>query len=100
MEPQFLSSLLLAGSGEFGINTNILETNLVNQLILAGGLFVIGRDFLNESLSQRQTEIITNVQNSEKRLAEASTRLAEAKKQLSQAKLIMEDIRKETRKPS
>lgn len=98
MEFQNFFSLLLVNEGSFGINTNILETNLVNQLILAGGLFFVGRDFLSNALTQRQTEIITNVQNSEKRLQEASIRLEEAKKQFSQAKLIMDDIRSETQK--
>jgi len=36
------------------------------------------------------------VEDSEKRLNEATTRLAEAKKQLSQARVIMDQIRKET----
>lgn len=97
MALHIVSSLVLANSGQFGINTDIFETNLINQLILAGGLFILGRDFLTESLGQRQAEIITNVQNSEKRLAEATARLDEAKKQLSQAQLIMDDIKRETK---
>lgn len=90
--------LVVANSGSFGINTNILETNLVNQIILGSGLFVLGRDFLSNSLGERQTEIVTNVQNSEKSLEEAELRLKEAQKQLSQAKLIIDDIRNETKK--
>jgi len=89
--------LVVANSGSFGINTNILETNLVNQIILGSGLFVLGRDFLSNSLGERQTEIVTNVQNSEKSLEEAELRLKEAQKQLSQAKLIIDDIRNETK---
>jgi len=88
----------IANTGSFGINTNILETNLINQIILGVGLFILGSDFLSNSLGERQTEIITNVQNSEKSLEEAELRLKEAQKQLSQAKLIMEDIRNETKK--
>ena len=49
-----------------------------------------GRDFLSESLGQRQAEIISGVEDSEKRLNEATARLAEAKKQLSQARVIMD----------
>lgn len=91
------STVLISNDGSFGINTNILETNLINQLILGTGLFFLLRDFLGDSLNQRQSEIITNVENSEKRLNEATLRLAEAKKQLAQAKLIIEDIKKESR---
>jgi len=91
------ASVILASNGSFGINTDIFETNLVNQLIILAGVVVFGRDFLSESLGQRQAEIISGVEDSEKRLNEATTRLAEAKKkQLSQARVIMDQIRKET----
>ena len=90
------ASIILASNGSFGINTDIFETNLGNQLIILAGVIVLGRDFLSESLGQRQAEIISGVEDSEKRLNEATTRLAEAKKQLSQARVIMDQIRKET----
>lgn len=90
------ASVILASNGSFGINTDIFETNLVNQLIILVGVVVFGRDFLSESLGERQAEIISGVEDSEKRLNEATTRLAEAKKQLSQARVIMDQIRKET----
>jgi F-type H+-transporting ATPase subunit b len=90
------ASFIVASTGSFGINTDIFETNLVNQLIILGSVVFFGRDFLSESLGQRQAEIISGVEDSEKRLNEATTRLAEAKKQLSQARVIMDQIRKET----
>jgi F-type H+-transporting ATPase subunit b len=90
------ASVILASNGSFGINTDIFETNLVNQLIILAGVVVFGRDFLSESLGQRQAEIISGVEDSEKRLNEATTRLAEAKKQLSQARVIMDQVKKET----
>jgi F-type H+-transporting ATPase subunit b len=90
------ASIILASNGSFGINTDIFETNLVNQLIILGGVVSLGRDFLSESLGQRQAEIISGVEDSEKRLNEATTRLAEAKNQLSQARVIMDQIKKET----
>ncbi len=90
------ASFILASNGSFGINTDIFETNLVNQLIVLVGIVFFGRDFLSESLGQRQTEIINGVEDSEKRLNEATTRLAEAKNQLSQARVIMDQIKKET----
>jgi F-type H+-transporting ATPase subunit b len=90
------ASFIVASNGSFGINTDIFETNLVNQLIILVGVVVFGRDFLSESLGERQAEIISGVEDSEKRLNEATTRLAEAKKQLSQARVIMDQILKET----
>jgi F-type H+-transporting ATPase subunit b len=71
---------ILASNGSFGINTDIFETNLINQLIILGGVVFFGRDFLGESLSERQAEIINGVEDSEKRLNEATARLTEAKK--------------------
>ena len=68
--------LIVASNGSFGINTDILETNLVNQIILLVGLFFVGKDFLSESLSQRQEEIVQGVEDSEKRLREAQDRLS------------------------
>jgi F-type H+-transporting ATPase subunit b len=87
---------LIASNGSFGINTNILETGLVNNLILCVGLFIFLGGALTTALEQRQTEIITGVEDSEKRLNEATNRLAEAEKQLSQANVIIEEIKKET----
>jgi len=87
----------LIASGSFGINTDILETGLINNLILLGGLYVFLGSALGESLEQRQTEIINGVEDSEKRLNEATSRLAEAEKQLSQARVIVDEIKKETR---
>jgi F-type H+-transporting ATPase subunit b len=74
---------ILASNGSFGINTDIFETNLINQLIILGGVVFFGRDFLGESLSERQAEIINGVEDSEKRLNEATARLTEAKKTIS-----------------
>jgi hypothetical protein len=39
------ASIILASNGSFGINTDIFETNLVNQLIILGGVIFYGRDF-------------------------------------------------------
>lgn len=86
---------LIANEG-FGINTNILETGVINNVILLGGLYVFLGNALRESLGQRQTEIINAVEDSEKRLNEATSRLSEAEKQLAQARVIVDQIKKET----
>lgn len=87
----------LIANGSFGINTDILETGIINNLILLAGLYKFLGDALGESLEQRQTEIINGVEDSEKRLNEATNRLAESEKQLSQARVIVDEIKKETR---
>lgn len=82
----------------FGLNTDILETNLINQLILGAGLFFLGRDFLTTALEKRGTEIQTNIEDSEKRLKTASARLAEAKKEADQIGLVIKEIQTRSKK--
>ena len=89
--------LLIVSSGSFGINTDIFETNLINQLILLAGLFVVGGDALGASLAERQEEIIKNVEDSEKRLSEATARLEEAKLQLTQSNIMIHNIRRQAK---
>jgi F-type H+-transporting ATPase subunit b len=97
MELLLQSPIMLAHGGSFGINTDILETNLINQIILIVGLYLALGDSLKESLAQRQAEINNGVTSSEKQLREATERLNEAKKQLAQAQLIIVGIKNRTR---
>lgn len=94
---EFLLQSPILISGSFGINTDIFETNIINQIILLGGLYFVLGNALKESLAQRQVEINNGVTDSEKRLREATERLTEAKKQLSQAQLIIAGIKNRTR---
>jgi F-type H+-transporting ATPase subunit b len=87
---------LLAAEGQIGLNTDFLETGVLNILVLVGIIVYVGRDFLGSSLEQRQQEIIQSVQDAEERLTEANTRLSEAQKQLTQAQVIISEIRTET----
>jgi len=81
MELLLQSPILISGS--FGINTDIFETNIINQIILLVGLYFVVGNALKESLAQRQAEINNAVTDSEKRLLEATDRLNEAKKTIS-----------------
>ena len=89
-------SFLISQNGEFGINTDIFDTGIINLTLLLALLFIVGKDFLSESLGDRQKEIIRGVEDAETRLNEASSRLNEAKKQLAQAQVIIEQIKTET----
>jgi hypothetical protein len=90
--------LLILHSEGFSINTNILETNVINQAILIGGLFFVWNSLnVGTALLEKQNRKISLVQDSEKRLNEAVTKLAETKKQLSQAQVIILEIQKETK---
>merc|ERR1711943_131565 len=80
---------------EVSLNTDIFETNLVNLIILVGGLFYLLSGALSESLSERQQKILGAIQESEERLEEATKRLAESETQLAQAQMVIESIGKD-----
>jgi len=76
-------------------NPDIFEANLVNLIILVGGLFYLLSGALSESLSERQQKIIGAIQESEERLEEATKRLTESETQLAQAQMVIESIGKD-----
>ena len=87
---------LLAEQEGISLNTDILETGLVNILALIAILIYTGRDFLGSLLEERKTVIVKGVQDAEDRLNEAKKRLSEAEKQLNQANLVISEIKNET----
>jgi F-type H+-transporting ATPase subunit b len=86
---------LLANEG-ISLNTDILETGLINILALLAILIYTGRDFLGSLLEERRTTIVKSVQDAEDRLSEAKKRLVEAEKQLNQANIVISEIKNET----
>ena len=87
---------LLAEHESIGLNTDILETGLINILALLAILIYTGRDFLGSLLEERKTTIVKSVQDAENRLNEAQKRLVEAQKQLNQANFVISEIKNET----
>jgi F-type H+-transporting ATPase subunit b len=87
---------LLAQEEGIGLNSDILETGVINILALVGILIYAGKDFLGSLLDERKTTIVKGVQDAEDRLNEAQKRLSEADKQLSQANLVISEIKNET----
>lgn len=83
------NSLLLSIS----LNTDILETNIINIVILVAILFNVVGGALKAAMLERKEKILNGVQDAERRLNEASERLAEAKMQLKQSKLIINKIK-------
>jgi F-type H+-transporting ATPase subunit b len=87
---------LVAEHEGIGLNLDILETGLINILILIAILVYTGKDFLGSLLEERKTSIVQGVQDAEDRLNEANRRLSEAQKQLSQANVVITEIKNET----
>jgi F-type H+-transporting ATPase subunit b len=81
--------------GGVSFNGDIFEANLVNLVLLDGGLFYLLSGALSESLSERQQKIIGAIQESEERLQEATAKLTESETQLSQAQIVVDSIQKD-----
>lgn len=77
----------------FGLNTNILETNLINLAIVIGVLFFFGRKFLGNTLAERRSKIEEAIRDAETQQKEAAAALADAQQQLAQAQAEAERIR-------
>ena len=80
---------------ELGFNTDFLEANVVNIVILFSGLVYLLKQFLGALLMLRQQKVLTAIQESEERLQKASIRLAESEKQLKQAEIVIKQIEQE-----
>ena len=83
----------LVAEGSVGLNFDIFETNVINLLILTGGIFYLGSNALSESLVERQQKILGAIQESEERLEQATQRLKESETQLEQAQLVIASIK-------
>jgi F-type H+-transporting ATPase subunit b len=78
--------LLATEEGGFGLNFNILETNLVNLSILLALLVYFGRNFLGKIMSERRSAIQLAIQEAERRQQEASLALTKQQENLAKAK--------------
>nr|AWL21483.1 ATP synthase CF0 subunit I [Pilularia americana] len=82
---------ILAAS--FGLNTNILEINLINPILVLGILFYYGRGVLINLLENRKRTILNTIQDAEERYKEATDKLKRARTRLQQAKAKADEIR-------
>ena len=87
--------LLASETKGFGLNFDILETNLINLAIIIGVLFYFGKGFLGSKLEARQKEIESAITSAEARQKEAAAALAEQQQKLQMAKKEAERIRAE-----
>jgi len=81
--------LLTAATAEeagFGLNLNILDTNLINLAIVVGVVVYLARNFLSKTLLERRSQIEIAITDAEKRKKEASSALAAQQQKLAQAK--------------
>nr|YP_010518243.1 ATP synthase CF0 subunit I [Dryopteris deparioides]UXN84574.1 ATP synthase CF0 subunit I [Dryopteris deparioides] len=86
-----LSDWTLAAS--IGLNTNILEINLINLILVLGILLYYGRGVLINFLENRERAILNTIQDAEERHREAFNKLQKARIRLQQAKVKADEIR-------
>ena len=84
---------LFAHGGGFGINLNLLDTNLINLIIVIAVLIWFLRGFLGGILSRRSEAILAELDDAESRLAKATAALSQAQAELAAAQQKAEQIR-------
>lgn len=80
--------LLAAETAEghgFGIHFDLLESNIINLVIIISALVYFGRGFLGNTLTERRAKIETAIQEAEQRKQQASAALADQQQKLAQA---------------
>ncbi|MEB3352483.1 MAG: F0F1 ATP synthase subunit B [Cyanobium sp.] len=84
---------LLATHGGFGLNLNPFETNIINLAVVIAGLVYFLRGFLGGLLERRRSAILSDLQDAEQRLADATAALDNAQAELADARARAERIR-------
>nr|YP_010189020.1 AtpF [Ptychomnion cygnisetum]QZJ47823.1 AtpF [Ptychomnion cygnisetum] len=80
-------------AGNFSLNTNILETNLINLSVVLSLLVYFGKGVLNNLLSNRKQTILSTINDAEERYNEATDKLNQARTRLERAKIKADEIR-------
>lgn len=93
-EASAVNTEVAGAEGGFGLNFDVLGTNLINLVIIIGVLFYFGRNLIGKILSERRERIETAIQGAERRAKEAVTALSEQQQKLAQAQVEAERIRK------
>jgi F-type H+-transporting ATPase subunit b len=94
-----MESLILltaeAAEAGFGLNLNILQTNLINLAVVVSVVVYFGRNILGKTLKDRQSAIASAIQEAEQKQKTAAAALAEQQQKLAQAQAEAQKIRTE-----
>jgi F-type H+-transporting ATPase subunit b len=82
--------------GGLSFKFDIFESNLLNLLILVGGLVRLLNASLSKALLDRKEKILSTIQESEEKLKEATTRLVESETKLVQVETVLNEIQEES----
>jgi F-type H+-transporting ATPase subunit b len=95
MESFILLAAETAERGGFGLNLDLLESNIINLAIIIGVLIYFGRGVLGKTLSERRSKIETAIKDAEQRKQQAAAALADQQQKLAQAQTEAARIRTE-----
>jgi len=88
---------LIFAAGGFGLNLNVLETNIINLAVVVFGLYKFLPGFLGKILEKRRTSILTDLKDAEERLNQSKNSLLKAKEELASAKQKADRIRNDSK---
>jgi F-type H+-transporting ATPase subunit b len=81
---------------DFGVNTNLLETNVLNLAVVIGVVIKVVGDSLRSLLDQRRQAILSTLQEADLKAKEAKERLEAAQRTLEEARIRVQEIRIQT----
>lgn len=93
----YLAEATAEAEGGFGLNTDILESNLINLLILIGVLLYYGRKIVGNILSERKDKIAEQIEAAAAQERQAAQTLKQEQQKLAQAQQKAEKIIQEAR---
>ena len=88
-----LTAYVFASHGNFGLNLDPFQTNIINLAIVIAILVKFLPGFLGGILQRRREVILADLQDAEEGLAKAAAALAVAQQELSEAQAKAEQIR-------
>nr|YP_010546054.1 ATP synthase CF0 subunit I [Schizostachyum auriculatum]UYG49944.1 ATP synthase CF0 subunit I [Schizostachyum auriculatum] len=80
-------------AGSFGLNTDILATNLINLTIVVGVLIFFGKGVLKDLLDNRKQRILSTIRNSEELRRGTIEQLEKARVRLQKVELEADEYR-------
>nr|QBC71877.1 ATP synthase CF0 subunit I [Ercilla volubilis] len=80
-------------AGSFGLNTDILATNLINLSVVIGVLIFFGKGVLSDLLDNRKQRILNTIRNSEELRVRAIEQLEKARTRLRKVEMEADQFR-------
>lgn len=85
--------MMLASHSEFGLNFDILGSNVINIVLIVVLLIYLGRGLISNILTERKAAILAAIGDAESRQQQALEQLAEQQEKLAQAQQEAERIK-------